>query len=75
MSRTLDGQRTRSDDLQSGCMGGGRCVLADVSGDGVTDLVQVAKMPRESRLPSAMLVGSVDAYGLRFSQLDTDTRN
>lgn len=49
-------------------------LLADVSGASVKNLVQVAKMPREGRLPSAMLVGSVNASGLRFSQLNTDAR-
>ena len=44
-------------------------VLADVTGDGVPDLVQIAKMPKTLRFRTAVLVGSIDASGLRFREL------
>lgn len=48
---------------------GGQMVLADVTGDGVPDLVQVAKIPHTLRFRTALLIGSIDAAGLTFHAL------
>jgi hypothetical protein len=51
---------------------GGQTVLADVTGDGIPDLVQVAKVPQTSqtvRLRSALLVGRTDSTGLTFHEI------
>ena len=48
---------------------GGQLVLADVTGDGVPDLVQVAKVPGTLRFRTAVLAGNIDASGLRFHEL------
>lgn len=48
---------------------GGQMVLADVTGDGVPDLVQIAKMPKTLQFRTALLQGSIDASGLRFHEL------
>ena len=48
---------------------GGQIVLADVTGDGVPDLVQITKMPKTLNFRTAMLKGSIDASGLRFREL------
>lgn len=48
---------------------GGQMVLADITGDGVPDLVQVAKIPKTLRFRAAVLVGNLDASGLRFHEL------
>lgn len=48
---------------------GGQMVLADLTGDGVPDLLQVARLPATSSLRTALLVGEVDAAGLRFRNL------
>lgn len=48
---------------------GGQMVLADITGDGVPDLVQVAKMPKTLQFRAAVLRGSIDASGLHFKEL------
>ena len=48
---------------------GGQMVLADITGDGVPDLVQVAKIPGTLRFRTAVLVGSIDAAGLGFHEI------
>lgn len=48
---------------------GGQMVLADVTGDDVPDLVQIAKIPRTLLFRAGLLVGSIDASGLRFREL------
>lgn len=48
---------------------GGQMVLADITGDGVPDLVQVAKMPRTLQFRAPVLRGSIDASGLHFQEL------
>jgi len=45
---------------------GGQMVLADVTGDGVPDLVQIAKLPNTLQFRAGFLIGSIDASGLRF---------
>jgi len=52
---------------------GGQLVLADVTGDGVPDLIQVAKIaePQRIRMRTALLVGRIDASGLRFQSLNS----
>lgn len=52
---------------------GGQMVLADVTGDGVPDLVQIAKMPKTLQFRSALLVGSIDASGLRFREVSSES--
>ena len=49
---------------------GGQMVLADITGDGIPDLVQVAQVPgdRQIRIQAGVLVGSIDGAGLRFSE-------
>lgn len=48
---------------------GGQMVLADITGDGVPDLVQVAKMPKTLQFRAAVLRGSIDASGLNFQEI------
>jgi hypothetical protein len=48
---------------------GGQMVLADVTGDGVPDLVQIAKMPKTLSFRTVLLAGSIDASGLHFREL------
>jgi hypothetical protein len=48
---------------------GGQMVLADVTGDGVPDLVQIAKMPKTLQFRGALLTGSINASGLQFHEL------
>lgn len=50
-------------------VGGGQMVLADVTGDAVPDLLQVASVQDEQRLRVAVLVGKVDATGLQFTAM------
>ncbi len=50
---------------------GGQMVLADITGDGVPDLVQIAMM-RTLQLRAALLVGSIQASGLRFCEFPRD---
>ncbi|HLD68573.1 MAG TPA: hypothetical protein VJA19_21335 [Pseudomonas sp.] len=45
---------------------GGQMVLADVTGDSVPDLLQIALMPSAPFFRAGLLVGSIDASGLRF---------
>ncbi len=47
---------------------GGQMVLADVTGDGLPDLVQIARMPGTRQFRSALLLGSIDTSGLRFGE-------
>lgn len=47
---------------------GGQMVLADITGDGVPDLIQVVKMPKTLRFRTAVLRGSIDASGLHFQE-------
>jgi len=47
---------------------GGQMVLADVTGDSVPDLVQVAEIQSEQRFRAGLLKGSIDSSGLRFSE-------
>lgn len=46
---------------------GGQMVISDINGDGIPDLVQVAKMPGTLNFRTAVLLGSIDAAGLRFT--------
>jgi hypothetical protein len=48
---------------------GGQMVLADVTGDGVADLLQIAELPRERRFSAGLLKGTLNASGLSFSPL------
>lgn len=48
---------------------GGQMVVADVTGDGVPDLVQIAEVPEDRHLRAGLLVGSIDVSGLRFREL------
>lgn len=48
---------------------GGQMVLADVTGDGVPDLVQISRMPRTLHFRTALLAGRIDASGLHFHEL------
>lgn len=49
---------------------GGQIVLADVTGDHVPDLVQVAQRPAGRGFSASLLVGRIDkATGLRFAEL------
>jgi hypothetical protein len=48
----------------------GQMVVADITGDGVPDLLQIAQSPKTKQFASAMLVGEHTASGLRFRQTD-----
>ena len=48
---------------------GGQMVLADITGDGVPDLVQIAKMPKTLQFRAAVMQGNIDASGLHFQEL------
>lgn len=47
---------------------GGQTVLADITGDGVPDLVQIAWLPDALHLRAGFLLGNIDAAGLRFHE-------
>lgn len=47
---------------------GGQTVLADVTDDGIPDLVQIAEIQSEQRFRAGLLKGSIDTSGLRFSE-------
>lgn len=49
---------------------GGQMVLADLTGDGIPDLIQVAKIPETLRFRSALLLGRIDSSGLTFHTPD-----
>jgi hypothetical protein len=48
---------------------GGQMVLADVNGDGITDLLQVARMPKTLHFRAAVLFGKIDVAGLHFTEV------
>jgi hypothetical protein len=52
---------------------GGQMVLADVTGDGVPDLVQVARIAKTQNMRTAILAGSLDGTGLTFHALQAST--
>jgi hypothetical protein len=52
---------------------GGQMVLADVTGDGVPDLVQVARIAKTQNMRTALLAGSLDGTGLTFHALQAST--
>ncbi|UVJ44850.1 hypothetical protein NVV94_04490 [Pseudomonas sp. LS1212] len=48
---------------------GGQMILADITGDGVPDLVQIAEIKKEGRFRAGLLKGTLNTSGLRFSEL------
>lgn len=48
---------------------GGQMLLADVTGDGVLDLLQVAQLPQQRRFRVGLLAGDIDASGLHFQRI------
>lgn len=53
---------------------GGQMVLADITGDGVPDLVQVAKIPKSRVFRAVVLTGQRTPAGLRFSHFGVTDR-
>ncbi len=49
---------------------GGQMVLADLTGDTVPELVQIAKLPgKDQHFRAIVLTGSIDPAGLRFTEM------